>query len=163
MPALATLAVVVAASCALAHRATARTVGPAPRAMQTHAITTGITAAVFWVWAIANCAINRSFDLGAASFFTVLVSSVGQFKKASANSPVGSQRWYTCGSCGFVVLNYTLGLALISSNSQRLYFGVAAVVWLAAGAFGWHLCQRYEAGRSAAGASQRQERMLVGS
>jgi hypothetical protein len=163
MPALATLVVVVVASSALAHRATSRTVGPTPRAMQTHAITTGIVAAVFWVWAVANCAISKSFDLGAVSFFTVLASSVGQFKKASANSPVGSQRWYTCGSCGFVVLNYTLGLALISSDSQRLYFGVAAVAWLAAGAFGWHLCQQYEVGRSAGGASQQQERMLVGS
>ena len=162
MPALATLAIVAVASSALAHRATARTVGAAARTMQAHAISTGIVAAVFWVWAVLNCAINRSFDLGAVSFFTVLASSVAQFKKASTNSPVGSQQWSTSGSCGFVVLNYTLGLALVSSDSQKLYFGVAAVAWLAAGARGWHACQRYEAGRSASGRIPHQEQMLVG-
>ena len=162
MPALATLAVVTVAASVLAHRATAQTVNAASRALQAHAIATGIVAAVFWLWAVANCAINRSFDLGALSFLTVLTASIAQFKKASAHSPAGAQRWYSCGSCAFVVLNYTLGLAFVSSDSQRVYFVVAAVAWLAAGALAWRVCQQYEA-KSASGESQVPERMLLGS
>ena len=162
MPALATLAAVTVVASVFAHHATARTVDAAPRAFQAHAIVTGIVAAVFWLWAVANCVINRSFDLGALSFFMVLTASIAQFKKASAHRPAGTQRWSICGSCAFVVLNYTLGLAFVSSDSQRVYFVVAAVAWLAAGAIGWHVCQQYEA-TSASGESQAPERMLLGS
>ena len=162
VPALVTLAVVAVAAIGLAHCATSRTGEAAPRMVQAHAIATGIVAAVFWVWAIANCAINKSFDLGVASFFTVLISSIAQYKKSKTRSRLGAQRWHTCGSCGFVVLNYTLGLALVSAASVQMYFGVAAVAWLVAAAIGWSICQQYEQAKTKSGDGEHHERMVVG-
>lgn len=163
MPALATLGIVTLAASALAYLATARTVGAAPRAVQMHALVTGIVAAVFWAWAVANCVHRKSFDLGAVSFLTVLASSLAQYHKATAYGTMGSQRCYTCCSCGFVTLNYTLGLVLVGAESLRLYFAVAAAAWLVAAVLGVHVCQRAETARSLSSESERQQRMPLSS
>ena len=91
MPALATLVGVTLAALALAHFATARTgsgleiaspVDRTVRKLQAHAIATGVAAAVFWAWAVANT-VMKGFDLGAVSFLAVLGSSSTQYARAS--------------------------------------------------------------------------------
>jgi hypothetical protein len=111
--------------------------GDAVQKVRGHAVATGIVSAVFWAWAVWNT-VNTGFDLGAVSFLGVLGSSCSQYSRAHAG-PLQSQRVLTAASTGFVVVNYALGIGAVQSETQRLYFGVAAVVWLAAGVSGWRL------------------------
>ena len=48
-----------------------------------------------------------------------------------------AQRVLTASSCGFVVVNYFLGIAAVENKTQQLYFGAAGVVWLVAAVTGW--------------------------
>jgi hypothetical protein len=149
VPALITLAAVTVAALALArlHFAIARAphggvevaspLADCVQRVRAHAVATGIVAAVFWTWAVYNT-VSKHFDLGAVSFFGVLSSSASQYSKAHAGpARLQSQRVLTASSCGFVVVNYALGIAAVQSQTQRLYFGLAAVVWLVAGVYGW--------------------------
>jgi hypothetical protein len=112
--------------------------------VQAHALAVGLVGLVFWVWAVWNTA-TKGFDLGAVSFLAAVAACGVGFRRAALpldTSACACQRWLLGGVCGFVALNYALGVVVVDGVTTRLYFGVGVAWWLAAGATGVVLLQR---------------------
>ena len=118
-----------------------------------------LVSAIFWAWATINTA-NNGFDLGILSFFVVFLGGLsGSFTTRS--SPVRLVFWHrnlTIGGHAFVVLNYLLGLVVVTDVTLRLYFGVSAFLWAVSGViFGRKIVELY----SSKEASEEQRSALV--
>ncbi|GMH53602.1 hypothetical protein TrLO_g212 [Triparma laevis f. longispina] len=95
----------------------------------------------FWLWAILNT-ITESFDLGVASFLTVILSSYTLLKATSTNQKITScQKTSSLLSSLFVSLNYGLGYyhAVFTYNRADgfvVYCGIFTVLWFGNGVIG---------------------------
>lgn len=112
--------------------------------VQMHALAVGCVGLVFWGWA-AWITATEHFDLGAVSFLGAVVACGAGFRRAAPPLDISAcrcQRWLLGSACGFVMINYAMGIALVDKTTMRLYFGVGVVWWLAAGVTGVALLER---------------------
>ena len=100
--------------------------------LRAHTMSMGITAAVYWVWAIYNNA-TSSFDAGIISFSCALFAALATHR-ALAQSPPDARalRKLRAGSplaCSLVVANYAF-VVRRTDDWLRVYVLVAMAAWV---------------------------------
>ena len=91
------------------------------------------TAAIFWLWALANTAKNGKLDLGLLSFAYVFAAGVSGLISVSNPSTYAASLHLSLLRVGYplVAANYVLGLALSEQLGLRIYCAIFAMMWSA--------------------------------
>eukprot|EP00811_Abedinium_folium_P005580 NODE_15138_length_1066_cov_4.129925.p2 GENE.NODE_15138_length_1066_cov_4.129925~~NODE_15138_length_1066_cov_4.129925.p2 ORF type:complete len:217 (-),score=43.53 NODE_15138_length_1066_cov_4.129925:416-991(-) len=148
IPALAMLVFLTAACFLLVPRAakamvplggTAETEGR--RRVMSHALTVGIVAALYWVWALRHVA-DGDPDLGVLSFAIAFAGAVRGFLAAQPSDArhVKHHGIFSALACILVCLNYCLGTVFVVLRNMpwtlAVYFVVSAAWWVCAASYG---------------------------
>eukprot|EP00933_Yihiella_yeosuensis_P067603 TRINITY_DN72528_c0_g1_i1.p1 TRINITY_DN72528_c0_g1~~TRINITY_DN72528_c0_g1_i1.p1 ORF type:complete len:160 (+),score=30.48 TRINITY_DN72528_c0_g1_i1:57-536(+) len=98
-----------------------------------HSVTAGITAIVFWVWAVYHCVYSH-FDLGAVTYLLVMIAAAQSWRSVADGGSKMTKKAMVA-ACLSVAANFVLALALIHEPwTLVLYFVVSLLWWIAAAA-----------------------------
>ena len=146
IPALLLLAATTVAGLALGFISTSSQINdPGRRGVLVHAISNGVVALFFWLWAMKKVLLEGDPDIGAVSFALLIISSVHAHRVATSQDVdmlqrrrFKRQRVLLVVATVVIVLNYSLALFIDLPPTFRLYLAVGAFSWLCAGGWGWY-------------------------
>lgn len=109
-----------------------------------------ILGGIFWLWALSNVIKHKRVDLGAITFFTVLIAGIVGMVAAYGPDNVVTEDYFTgfiryqlFAHC-FVALNFFLGMLLpekkiedkkMNLTQWRIFCGSFSLLWLGTGIY----------------------------